>query len=103
MKLRDEAVRAYSAFFELWKFDKVAYYKELERFVGLHLNAAAAKRDEFDGGAGAAAWAAHFRARLKNLPLNRDEMPPAFHFPPEAEIPGLNGLLLPVTNLETVK
>jgi len=103
LKRRDEAVRAYGDFFELWTFDKVAYYKELERFVGLHLNAVAAKRNEFDGAAGAAAWTAFFRARLKNLPLNRDELPPVFHFPAETETPGLNGLLLPVTNLATIK
>jgi mannose-6-phosphate isomerase-like protein (cupin superfamily) len=103
LKRRDEAVRAYTLFLDLWKFDKVAYYKELERFVGLHLNAVTRKRKEFKGEADAAAWAAHYRARLKNLPLNRDEMSPAFYFPPEAEIPGLSGFLLPVTNLERIK
>ncbi|MCX6567222.1 MAG: cupin domain-containing protein [Candidatus Aminicenantes bacterium] len=103
LKRRDEAVRAYTLFLELWKFDKVAYYRELERFAGVHLKTAAAKRNEFDGKAGSAAWTARYRARLKNLPLNRDEMPPAFYFPPEEEIPGLSGLLLPVTNLEKIK
>jgi len=105
LKRRDEAVRAYSLFISLWKLDKPTYYMELERFVGLQLNEAAPKRDAIGKAVdtGPAAWTARFRARLKDLPLNRNEMSPVFYFPPEKESPGLSGLVQPVTNLEEIK
>ncbi|MHB8054161.1 MAG: hypothetical protein ACYDH3_02805 [Candidatus Aminicenantales bacterium] len=105
LKRRDEAVKAYSLFVSLWKLDKPTYYVEIERFVGLQLDAAAPKRAAIGKAvdAGPAAWTARFKARLRDLPLNRNEMPPVFHFPPETETPGLSGLLLLVTNLEAIK
>ncbi len=88
LKRRDEAVRAYGSFSSLWSFDRVAYYKELERFVGHVLNAAAAGRNQLGDGKAGSGWTARHRARLNDLPLNRDEIPAVFFFPPEKK-PGL--------------
>jgi len=105
LKRRDEAVRAYELFAGLWKIDKPTYYMELERFVGRQLDAAGPKRAALDkavaGGPGA--WAARYQARIKDLPLNRGEMPPVFHFPPDAETPGVSGMCLSVANPEEIK
>jgi len=103
LKRRDEAVRAYGSFFSLWSFDRVAYYKELERFVGHVLNAAAAGRTQLGDGTAGSGWTARHRARLKDLPLNRDEIPAVFSFPPEKESLGWSGLVLRVTSLDAVK
>lgn len=102
---RDEAVRAYQSFVDLWTFDKVAYYRELERFITVQLGAAAAKRKEFGDAvqAGPGAWANRYRARVKNLPLNMDEMSPIFYFPSEETTFGMCGILQPVSNVATIK
>ena len=101
---RDEAVRAYMFFASLWKVDKPTYFMELERFVGRQLDAAGPKRAGLDKAVaeGPAAWVARYQARVKDLPLNRNEMPPMFHFPPDAETPGASGMCLPVLILEQI-
>jgi len=105
LKRRDEAVRAYTPFVELWKFDKVAYYRELERFVGLSLDKAAALKSDWASVVeeGPGAWANRYRHRIKYLPYNRDEMFPGFSFPAAEPTLGMCGLLQPVGKLESVK
>lgn len=104
LKRRDEAVRAYELFASLWKLDKPTYYVEIERFIGLQLDAAGPKRAAFGKAVavGPAAWTARYQARIKDLPLNRDELSPAFQFPPEEEIPGISGMCLPLSTLEEI-
>lgn len=102
---RDEAIKAYAPFVDLWKFDKVAYYVELERFVGLALQKAGPNKKDWaaviEDGPGA--WANRYRHRVKYLPFNRDEMFPGFSFPGDEPTLGMCGLLQPVGKLETVK
>jgi mannose-6-phosphate isomerase-like protein (cupin superfamily) len=104
LKRRDEAVRAYSLFLSLWKIDKPTYYVEIERFVGFQLDAAGPKRAALGKAVagGPAAWAARYQARVKDLPLNRDELSPVFRFPPDTETPGASGMCLSVSNLEEI-
>jgi len=101
---RDAAVRAYAGLLELWAKDRRAYYRELERFVGVHMKAAAALREGFAKAveAGPVAWGELFRERVKNLPLGRADLSPVLHVPPEGTTLGMCGVLRPVTRLETV-
>lgn len=105
LKRRDEAIKAYAPFLELWKFDKVAYYRELERFAGLALQKAGEMKADWAKAVedGPGAWVNRYRFRVKYLPFNRDEMFPGFSFPAEEPVLGMCGLIQPVGKLETVK
>jgi mannose-6-phosphate isomerase-like protein (cupin superfamily) len=101
---RDAAVRAYVGLLELWAKDRTAYDRELERFIGVHMKAAAGLRKGFSEAveAGPVAWGERFRKRLENLPLGSEEPAPVLHLPVEEPTLGMCGVLRPVTKLEAV-
>jgi mannose-6-phosphate isomerase-like protein (cupin superfamily) len=101
---RDAAIRAYVGLLEIWAKDRKAYFRELERFIGVHMKAAAGIRKGFSEAveAGPVAWGERFRKRLENLPLGREELSPVLHLPPDETTLGMCGLLRPVTKLEAV-
>ena len=101
---RDAAIRAYAGLLELWTKDRKAYFRELERFIGVHMKAAASLRGGFSEAveAGPVAWGERFQKRLENLPGTGGEPSPVLHLPPETPTLGMCGILRPVTNLEAV-
>ena len=101
---RDAAVRAYSRLLELWSKDRPAYFRELGRFIGVHMKAAAGLRREFSEAvaAGPAAWSERFRQRVEGLPAAAGEGAPILHDPPEGEILGMCGLLRQVVGFVPV-
>ncbi|MBE0711842.1 MAG: cupin domain-containing protein [Candidatus Aminicenantes bacterium] len=101
---RDAAIRAYVGLLEIWAKDRKAYFRELERFIGVHMKAAAGLRKGFSEAveAGPVAWGERFRKRLENLPLGREELSPVLHLPPDETTLGMCGILRPVTKLEAV-
>lgn len=101
---RDSAIRAYVGLLELWTKDRDAYSRELERFVGVHMKAAAGLREDFSKAveAGPVAWGERLRKRLAILPLIREELSPVLHLPPDETTLGMCGVLRPVTKLEAV-
>jgi len=105
LKRRDAAVRAYLGLLDLWKTDRKAYDRELERFIGVHLEAAAGLRGRFTESVekGPIAWGSIFRRRLAELPLSGRDLVPMLHQPPGETALGMCGLLRPVTKMEPVK
>lgn len=101
---RDTAVRAYSRLVDLWTKDRKAYFRELERFIGVHRKAAAGLRRGFAQAveAGPVAWGERFRKRVADLPGTPGEGSPVLHVPPEGTTLGMCGILRPVTMLEAV-
>jgi mannose-6-phosphate isomerase-like protein (cupin superfamily) len=101
---RDAGIRAYIGLLELWTKDRKAYFRELERFIGVHMKAAADLRKGFSEAveAGPVAWGERFRERLENLPGTSGEGRPVLHVPPETTTLGMCGILRPVTKLEAV-
>ena len=101
---RDAAVRAYSRLLELWAGDRPAYFRELGRFIGLHMKAAAGLRREFSEAvaSGPAAWGERFRRRVGSLPAEAGEGAPILHTPSAGATPGMCGLLRPVTGFTPV-
>jgi mannose-6-phosphate isomerase-like protein (cupin superfamily) len=101
---RDAAIRAYGGLLESWAKDRPAYFRELERFIGVHMKAAAGLRKGFSEAieAGPVAWGERFRERLENLPLGGAELSPVLHLPPDETTLGMCGVLRPVTKLEAV-
>jgi mannose-6-phosphate isomerase-like protein (cupin superfamily) len=101
---RDAAIRAYVGLLESWATDRRAYFRELERFIGVHMKAAEGLRKGFSEAveAGPVAWGERFRRRLEALPLGRDELSPVLHLPPDGATLGMCGVLRPVTKLEAV-
>jgi mannose-6-phosphate isomerase-like protein (cupin superfamily) len=101
---RDAAIRAYMGLVELWKNDREAYDRELGRFVGVHMKAAAALRAGFSEAveAGPVAWGEKFRRRVAGLPRAGAEAAPILHLPTEGTTLGMCGVLRPVLNLEAV-
>jgi mannose-6-phosphate isomerase-like protein (cupin superfamily) len=101
---RDAAIRAYVGLLESWAKDRRAYFRELERFIGVHMKAAEGLRKDFSEAveAGPVAWGERFRRRLEALPLGRDELSPVLHLPPDGTTLGMCGVLRPVTKLEAV-
>ena len=101
---RDAAIRAYVGLLELWAKDRTAYDRELERFIGVHMKAAAGLKAGFSEAveAGPVAWSERLRKRLENLPLGSEELVPVLHLPAEEPTLGMCGILRPVTKLEAV-
>jgi mannose-6-phosphate isomerase-like protein (cupin superfamily) len=101
---RDAAIQAYGGLLEMWAKDRPAYFRELERFLGVHMKTAAELRKGFSEAveAGPVAWGERFRRRLENLPLGRAELSPVLHLPPAETTLGMCGVLRPVTKLEAV-
>ena len=101
---RDAAVRAYMGLLDLWTKDRPAYYRELDRFVGVHMKAAAALRREFSAAvaAGPVAWGERFRARVEDLPAAAAAGAPLLYVPPDATTLGMCGVLRPVAGLTAV-
>jgi mannose-6-phosphate isomerase-like protein (cupin superfamily) len=101
---RDAAIRAYVGLLESWAKDRTAYFRELERFIGVHMKAAAGLRKGFSEAveAGPVAWGERFRRRLENLPLGREELSPVLQLAPDETTLGMCGVLRPVTKLEAV-
>ncbi len=101
---RDAAIRAYGGLLGLWAKDRKAYFRELGRFIDVHMKAAAGLRKGFSEAveAGPVAWGGHFRKRVENLPGSIGEGAPVLHIPPEAATLGMCGILRPVTGLEAV-
>jgi mannose-6-phosphate isomerase-like protein (cupin superfamily) len=101
---RDAAVRAYTRLLELWSKDRQAYFRELARFVGVHMTAAAGLRREFSDAvaAGPMAWGERFRKRVEGLPAAAGEGAPILHVPSADTTLGMCGLLRPVTGFTPV-
>ena len=101
---RDAAIRAYSGLVGLWAKDRKAYFKELERFIGVHMKAAAAMRQAFTDAveAGPVAWGEHFRQRVGALPGAAGEGAPILHLAPGTTTLGMCGVLRPVIGFEPV-
>lgn len=101
---RDAGIRAYMSLVELWTRDRPAYYRELERFIGVHMKAAEGLRASFGEAleSGPLAWAEKLRRRLAGLPKPGAEPAPVLHAPPGAVTYGMCGVLRPVTALEPV-
>jgi mannose-6-phosphate isomerase-like protein (cupin superfamily) len=101
---RDAAVRAYGGLLDLWSKDRKAYFRELERFISVHMKAAAGLKAGFEEAveAGPVAWGERFRKRLAILPESREELSPALHLPPAETTLGMCGILRPVTKLEVL-
>ena len=101
---RDAAIRAYMGLVGLWEKDREAYDRELGRFVGVHMKAAAALRAGFSEAveAGPVAWGERFRRRIADLPSAGIEPAPVLHLPPEGTTLGMCGVLRPITKLEAV-
>ena len=104
LERRDASIRAYQGLMELWRTDREAYRAELERFIGVHMKAAAGLKEEFhqsvEGGPGA--WNQLFRSRVEGLPAWNSGEGPLVHDPPEATTFGMCGVLRPVTRLAPV-
>ena len=101
---RDAAIRAYAGLLELWTKDRTAYFQELERFIGVHMKAAAGLRPGFAEAveAGPVAWGKRFQKRVEGLPAPAGEGSPLLHVPPEGTTLGMCGILRPVTGFEPV-
>lgn len=101
---RDAAILAYQGLLELWTKDRPAYFRELGRFVDVHMRAAAGLRREFAAAAaaGPAAWGDRFRERVAGLPAAAGEGPPVLHRPGGDTTLGMCGILRPVTGFEPV-
>ncbi len=101
---RDAAVRAYSGLLELWAKDRKGYFRELGRFIGVHMKAAAGLRPAFAETVleGPVAWGDRFRKRVEGLPGAAGEGAPILHVPPEKTTLGMCGVLRPVTGFEAV-
>ena len=102
---RDAAIRAYMGLLELWTKDRTAYFRELARFIGVHMKAAAGLRPGFAEAveAGPVAWGKRFQKRVEGLPAPAGEGSPLLHIPPaETTTLGMCGLLRPVTGFEPV-
>ncbi len=101
---RDAAIRAYMGLLDLWAKDRPAYCRELDRFVGVHMKAAARLRSEFAAvvAAGPVAWGELFRARVEGLPAAATAGAPLLYAPPEATTLGMCGVLRPVTGLTAI-
>ena len=101
---RDAAIRAYGGLLELWAKDRPAYFRELERFIGVHMKAAAGMREGFAEAveAGPVAWGERFLKRLRDLPAGREALSPVIHLPPDGTTLGMCGVLRPVTKLDPV-
>ena len=101
---RDAAVRAYAGLLELWTKDRAGYFRELERFIGVHMRSAQALRPGFSEAveSGPVAWGERFRQRLANLPGETAGALPVVHVPSDAPTLGMCGILRPVTKLEPV-
>jgi mannose-6-phosphate isomerase-like protein (cupin superfamily) len=101
---RDAAISAYAGLLKLWSTDRKAYFRELARFIGIHMKAAAGLRRSFAEAveAGPVAWGERFRKRVESLPVAAGEGAPLLHVPPEGTALGMCGVLRPVTGFEAV-
>ena len=101
---RDAAIRGYAGLLELWTKDRAAYFRELARFIGVHMKAAAGLRPGFAEAveAGPVAWGKRFQKRVEGLPGAADEGAPLLHIPAETTTLGMCGILRPVTGFEPV-
>jgi len=101
---RDAAISAYAGLLKLWSTDRKAYFRELARFIGIHMKAAAGLRRSFAEAveAGPVAWGERFRKRVESLPVAAGEGAPLLHVPPESTALGMCGVLRPVTGFESV-
>ena len=101
---RDAAVRAYQGLLDLWARDRQAYFRELDRFIGVHMKAAAGLRPAFADAveAGPVAWGRLFQDRVEGLPAKSGEGRPILHIPSDKTTLGMCGILRPVTAFEAV-
>ena len=101
---RDAAIRAYGGLLDLWTEDRAAYFDELARFIGVHMEAAAGLRPGFAEAveAGPVAWGKRFRKRVEGLPTPAGEGSPLLHTPPDQTTLGMCGILRPVTGFAPV-
>jgi mannose-6-phosphate isomerase-like protein (cupin superfamily) len=104
LERRDASIRAYQGLMELWRTDRKAYRAELERFLGVHMKAAAELKEKFHQAVevGPGAWNELFRSRVVALPALNSGEGPLVHVPPEATAFGMCGVLRPVTGLVPV-
>ncbi len=101
---RDAAVEGYLQLMELWKTDKDAYYKELDRFTKAHLSRLAEEKNKFGSAveSGPLYWGTLSKNRLESLPAGKVERDIEFHDGNPKIIYGMCGVLRPVNKLEPV-
>lgn len=104
LERRDASVRAYLGLLELWRKDRAAYRAELERFLDVHMKAAAGLREEFGKAveSGPGAWNGLFRERVAALPARKGGAGPLIHVPLDGTTLGMCGVLRPVAGLTPV-
>ncbi len=101
---RDASIRAYRGLLELWEKDREAYFAELERFIGAHLEAMSEKKVSLREAveAGPVSWGRRSTARLDLLPEGREKLTPVLFVPGRDTAFGMCGILRPVTGLQEV-
>ena len=101
---RDAAVRAYMGLMDLWKTDKPAYFTELRRFIGVHLNGLEKLKPSFTEAVqqGPLHWGRLTEQRLANLPKADEKWEPAFHDLESDFAYGMCGVLRPFLTLKAL-
>lgn len=99
LERRDLAVNGYLPLLELWESERDAYFKELERFIRLHVEAVEADPDKYQPyiEAGPKGWGLHTEELLKGAgdPTQQDG-PVVKNVPAKEHHLGMCGILHPV-------
>ena len=98
---RDAAVKAYLGLMDLWKTDKPAYFAELRRFIGVHLNGLAKLEPSFAEAVqnGPLHWGQLTEQRLASLPQADEKLEPMSHDLQSDFAYGMCGVLRPFLTL----
>jgi len=101
---RDAAVRAYLGLMELWKTDRLAYFAELRRFIGVHLNGLEKLKPSFAEAVqqGPLYWGQLTQQRLAKLPQADENAEPATHGLDADFAYGMCGVLRPFLTLKAL-
>lgn len=99
---RDAAVKAYMGLMDLWNTDKPAYFAELRRFIGVHLNGLEKLKPSFSEAVqqGPLHWGQITEQRLANLPRADEKVEPASHDLESDFAYGMCGVLRPFLTLK---
>ncbi|HET6455050.1 MAG TPA: cupin domain-containing protein [Armatimonadota bacterium] len=99
---RDAAVKAYLGLMDLWKTDRQAYFAELRRFIGVHLNGLEKLKLSFGEAVqtGPLYWGRLTEQRLADLPQADEKQEPATHDLQTDLAYGMCGVLRPFLTLK---
>ena len=99
---RDAAVKAYLGLMDLWKTDRQAYFAELRRFIGVHLNGLEKLKPSFGEAVqtGPLYWGRLSEKRLADLPQADEKQEPASHDLESDFAYGMCGVLRPFLTLK---